>query len=82
MHCVLLPAVITALFTFSFAAPTNSNSTTSTTSSPAPGPPACVSFDSNGNLLAFGFNGKDYNAGTQDTWTSGTNLFLTLEMTH
>lgn len=35
------------------------------------GPPACVAFDIHWNLLAFGFNGKDYNAGTQDTWTSG-----------
>ncbi|KJA17640.1 hypothetical protein HYPSUDRAFT_46107 [Hypholoma sublateritium FD-334 SS-4] len=34
------------------------------------GPTACVSFDINWNLLAFGFNGKDYNVGTQDTWTS------------
>lgn len=39
------------------------------TASPA-GPSACVTFDINWNLLAFGFNGKDYNAGTQDTWTS------------
>lgn len=35
------------------------------------GPSSCVSFDVNWNLLAFGFNGKDYNAGTQDTWSSG-----------
>jgi len=34
------------------------------------GPSACVTFDINWNLLAFGFNGKDFNAGTQDTWTS------------
>lgn len=73
MHCVLLSAVITALFTFSFAAPTNSN----ISSSPTTGPPGCVAFDSSWNLLAFGFNGKDYNAGTQDTWTSGRNLFST-----
>lgn len=32
---------------------------------------SCVAFDVTWNLLAFGFNGKDYNAGTQDTWTSG-----------
>ena len=31
----------------------------------------CVAFDISWNLLAFGFNGKDYSAGTQDTWTSG-----------
>ncbi|KAH9475785.1 hypothetical protein JR316_0011344 [Psilocybe cubensis] len=36
------------------------------------GPAACVTFDINWNLLAFGFNGKDYNAGTQDTWTSSS----------
>jgi len=42
------------------------------------GPSACVSFDINWNLLAFGFNGKDYNAGTQDTWTgSGTPTDIT-----
>ena len=34
------------------------------------GPPACLAFDSLMNLYAFGFNGKDYNAGTQDKWTS------------
>lgn len=32
---------------------------------------SCVAFDVNWNLLAFGFNGKDYNAGTQDSWASG-----------
>jgi hypothetical protein len=32
---------------------------------------SCVAFDMNWNLLAFGFNGKDYNAGTLDTWTTG-----------
>ncbi|PPQ83693.1 hypothetical protein CVT24_001168, partial [Panaeolus cyanescens] len=41
-------------------------------SAAAASPSACVSFDINWNLLAFGFNGKDYNAGTQDTWTSNT----------
>lgn len=29
----------------------------------------CVAFDSNWNLFAFGLNGKDYNATTQDAWT-------------
>ncbi|KAF9471116.1 hypothetical protein BDN70DRAFT_888444 [Pholiota conissans] len=38
------------------------------------GPSGCVSFDINWNLLAFGFNGKDYNVGTQDTWTSSSAL--------
>lgn len=31
----------------------------------------CVSFDADFNLLAFGFDGKDWNAGQQDSWTSG-----------
>lgn len=44
----------------------------------ATAPTGCVSFDTSWNLLAFGFNGKDYNAGAQDTWGSGvfTGLFL------
>ncbi|KIJ63733.1 hypothetical protein HYDPIDRAFT_175811 [Hydnomerulius pinastri MD-312] len=29
----------------------------------------CVAFDINWNLLAFGLDGKDWDAGTQDTWT-------------
>ena len=32
----------------------------------------CVTFDADFNLLAFGLNGKDWNAGTQDSWGSGT----------
>ena len=32
---------------------------------------SCVAFDISWNLLAFGFNGKDYNAGTADTWATG-----------
>ncbi|EEB99572.1 hypothetical protein MPER_00726 [Moniliophthora perniciosa FA553] len=31
---------------------------------------SCVSFDSSWNLYAFGFDGKDYSAGTQDSWGS------------
>ena len=31
----------------------------------------CVTFDVDFNLLAFGFGGKDWNAGQQDTWTTG-----------
>ncbi|KAF9493735.1 hypothetical protein BDN71DRAFT_1567672 [Pleurotus eryngii] len=31
----------------------------------------CVAFDIQWNLLAFGFDGKDFSAGTQDTWASG-----------
>ncbi|CAA7262401.1 unnamed protein product [Cyclocybe aegerita] len=41
------------------------------------GPAGCVSFDIQWNLLAFGFNGKDYNAGTQDTWASGAATDIT-----
>lgn len=29
----------------------------------------CIAFDADWNLYAFGLNGKDYNAGTQDKWT-------------
>lgn len=32
---------------------------------------SCVAFDISWNLLAFGFNGKDYDAGTVDTWATG-----------
>lgn len=35
------------------------------------GPSACVTFDIFWNLLAFGFNGKDYSLGGQNTWSSG-----------
>jgi hypothetical protein len=31
----------------------------------------CVAFDTHWNLLAFGLDGKDWNAGTQDTWATG-----------
>ncbi|KAF8154910.1 hypothetical protein B0H34DRAFT_783901 [Crassisporium funariophilum] len=41
-----------------------------TTAASTAGPTGCVTFDVTWNLLAFGFNGKDYNAGTQDTWTA------------
>ncbi|KAH9941313.1 uncharacterized protein BXZ73DRAFT_42126 [Epithele typhae] len=37
----------------------------------------CITFDASFNLLAFGFDGKDYNAGTQDTWASGTATDIT-----
>ena len=33
---------------------------------------SCVAFDINWNLLAFGLDGKDWNAGTSDTWATGT----------
>ncbi|KAL1943944.1 hypothetical protein VTO73DRAFT_3762 [Trametes versicolor] len=37
----------------------------------------CVSFDADFNLLAFGFDGKDWNAGQQDSWTSGSATDIT-----
>jgi len=37
----------------------------------------CIAFDVNWNLLAFGLDGKDWNAGTQDTWASGTATDIT-----
>jgi hypothetical protein len=38
---------------------------------------SCVAFDVTWNLLAFGFGGKDYNAGTQDNWGSGSATDIT-----
>jgi len=38
---------------------------------------SCVAFDIHWNLLALGFNGKDYSAGTQDKWASGTATDIT-----
>jgi len=38
---------------------------------------SCIAFDVRWNLLAFGFNGKDYNAGTKDTWGSGAATDIT-----
>jgi hypothetical protein len=73
MHWSLSFAVFFSLCISSFAAPSSSTSS----SNPTAGPPACVAFDSNWNLLAFGFNGKDYNAGAQDTWASGTPTDIT-----
>ncbi|KAH9940690.1 hypothetical protein B0H21DRAFT_754015 [Amylocystis lapponica] len=32
----------------------------------------CVAFDASFNLLTFGLNGKDWNAGQQGSWTSGS----------
>ncbi|KAI0826544.1 hypothetical protein BC628DRAFT_1320150 [Trametes gibbosa] len=37
----------------------------------------CVTFDADFNLLAFGFGGKDWNAGQQDSWTSGSATDIT-----
>lgn len=36
---------------------------------------SCVAFDIHWNLLAFNFGGKDYDAGTQNTWTQGQSWF-------
>lgn len=36
----------------------------------------CIAFDANWNLYAFGLDGKDYNAGTQDKWTGSMRWFL------
>lgn len=38
----------------------------------------CIAFDADWNLYAFGFNGKDYNAGTQDKWTGSASTFKNL----
>ena len=62
----LLTITLVAFHTSSAAAAAAAAATTTA------GPSGCVSFDVNWNLLAFGFNGKDYNAGTQDTWTSSS----------
>jgi len=37
----------------------------------------CIAFDVNWNLLAFGLDGKDWNAGAQATWASGTATDIT-----
>lgn len=34
----------------------------------------CVAFDINWNLLAFGLDGKDWLAGTQDTWSGSKHV--------
>jgi hypothetical protein len=34
----------------------------------------CVAFDTNWNLLAFGLDGKDWFAGTQDTWSGSKRI--------
>jgi hypothetical protein len=38
----------------------------------------CIAFDVNWNLLAFGLDGKDWNAGAQATWASGASRMMTL----
>ena len=59
MFTLSLPTIVT-LFLSSFAA---------VRASP------CVAFDTNWNLLAFGLDGKDWNAGTQGTWATGASFF-------
>ncbi|CAK5281529.1 unnamed protein product, partial [Mycena citricolor] len=38
---------------------------------------SCIAFDTTWNLLAFGFNGKDFNAGTSTSWSSGSATDIT-----
>lgn len=57
----LLPTIV-ALYFFSFTAVRGS---------------PCVTFDVKWNLLAFGLDGKDWNAGPQNTWASGTAADIT-----
>ncbi|KAI5834047.1 hypothetical protein K523DRAFT_263973 [Schizophyllum commune Tattone D] len=40
---------------------------------------SCVAMDINWNLLVFGYGGKDYNAGTKDSWASGTATEITAD---
>lgn len=37
----------------------------------------CVAFDINWNLLGFGLDGKDWFAGTQDTWSGSKHVSST-----
>ena len=37
---------------------------------------SCIAFDTNWNLLAFGLDGKDWNAGQQSTWTGSERATL------
>ncbi|KAL5477008.1 hypothetical protein ACEPAI_3195 [Sanghuangporus weigelae] len=37
----------------------------------------CIAMDTGFNLLVFGVDGKDWNAGAQDTWTSGSATDIT-----
>ncbi|KAF8480134.1 hypothetical protein DFH94DRAFT_740521 [Russula ochroleuca] len=56
MFISLLPTIVTLYFF----------SSTAVHASP------CVAFDVQWNLLAFGLDGKDWNAGPQNTWANGT----------
>jgi hypothetical protein len=38
---------------------------------------SCIAFDVSWNLLAFGLDGKDWNAGAQATWASGASRMMT-----
>jgi len=73
MYWTLLYTVFLSLFNPSFASPSGNTSTPNSTD----GPPACLAFDVHWNLLALGFNGKDYNAGPRDTWNTGTPTDIT-----
>jgi hypothetical protein len=55
MFISLLPTIVTLYFF----------SSTAVHASP------CVAFDVQWNLLAFGLDGKDWNAGPQNTWANG-----------
>ena len=72
VSCVPPAAFLSFAYFFTLAAPTTSTSTWST-------PPASA-FDTKWSLLAFGFHGKDYNAGTQETWGSGSCSFYLQEI--
>jgi len=48
-------------------------------SSAAEAASSCIAFDASWNLLAFNFGGKDYHAGTQDTWAQGTPTDITAQ---
>jgi len=59
-HRSLLATILAALHIFSVTVAAASTG----------GPAGCVTFDVDWNLLAFGFNSKDYNVGTQDKWSA------------
>jgi hypothetical protein len=48
-------------------------------SSAASAASSCVAFDVKWNLLAFNFGEKDYDAGTQDTWSQGNPTDITTQ---
>lgn len=38
----------------------------------------CLAFDADFNLYALGLGGKDWNAGTQDVWTTGQSFLFSI----